>query len=99
MIRPVLRAGKEVVTDVAELPLERRQFMYVHPNPGRDQMTLNLVQPMSVSVWDMSGRLVDVLGTLAQGMHVWHAPHAGVFVVRGIDKQGGVHTQRWIAEP
>ena len=62
-------------------------------------MTLNLVQPMSVSVWDMSGRLVDVLGTLAQGTHVWHAPHAGVFVVRGIDKQGGVHTQRWIAEP
>ena len=99
MIRPVLRAGKEIVTDVAELPLERRQSMDVHPNPGRDQMTLNLVQPMSVSVWDMSGRLVDVLGTLAEGSHLWHAPHAGVFVVRGIDKHGAVHTLRWIAEP
>ena len=99
MIRPVLRAGKEVVADVAELLLERRQSLDVHPNPGRDHMTLNLVQPMSVSVWDMSGRLVDVLGTLAEGRHVWYAPHAGAFVVRGIDKQGGVHTQRWIAEP
>ena len=65
MIRPVLRAGKEPVTDVAELPLEHRELIHIHPNPGRDQMTLNLVQPMSVSVWDMSGRLVDVLGTLA----------------------------------
>ena len=99
MIRPVLRAGKEPVTDVAELPLEHRELIHIHPNPGRDQMTLNLVQPMSVSVWDMSGRLVDVLGTLAEGRHVWQAPHAGVFVVRGVDMHGGAHTQRWIAKP
>ena len=62
-------------------------------------MTLKLVQPMSISVFDMSGRLVDVLGTLPEGRHVWQAPHAGVFVVRGVDLNGGVHTQRWIAKP
>ena len=62
-------------------------------------MTFNLVQPMSVSVWDMSGRLVDLLGTLAEGRHVWHAPHDGMFVVRGVDENGGVHTQRWISKP
>ena len=94
MIRPVLRAGKEVVTDIAELPLERRPSIQVHPNPGRDQMTLHLAQAMSVSVWDLSGRMVDMLGTLGEGRHVWQAPQAGVFVVRGIDKHGGVHTQR-----
>ena len=99
MIRPVLRAGKEVVTDVTELALERTESIQVYPNPGRDEMTLNLVQPMSVSVLDMSGRLVDALGTLAAGRHVWQAPHAGVFVVRGVDGQGCVHTQRWIAKP
>ena len=99
MIRPVLRAGKEIVTDVVELPVERRPSIHVHPNPGRDQMTLNLVQPMSVSVWDMSGRMVDLLGTLVEGRHVWQAPHAGVFVVRGLDENGGVHTQRWISKP
>jgi hypothetical protein len=99
MIRPVLRAGKEVVTDVTELGLEGPRTIHVYPNPGRDEMTLNLVQTMSVSVLDMSGRLLEAMGQLAEGRHVWQAPHAGVFVVRAVDENGGVHTQRWIAKP
>ena len=99
MIRPVLRAGKELVTDVSELGLERPRAIHVYPNPGRHEMTLDLSKAMSVSVLDMSGRLLDVMGLLAEGRHVWQAPYAGVFVVRGVDENGGVHTQRWIAKP
>lgn len=98
MIRPVLRAGKEVVTVVAERP-EPAGIPIVYPNPGRSECHWDLEERTEVRVFDLTGRQVADLGWLAPGRHSWTTSVPGMFIVMGTTSEGQSWTQRWMARP
>ena len=98
MIRPVLRAGKELVTNVKEVPTAL-DVPVLFPNPGTTQCRMVLDVPTAVRVYDLSGRQVADLGTLYPGGHEWTTEQPGVYVIMGTTRLGQTWTQRWIARP
>lgn len=98
MIRPVLRAGKELVTNVAERPL-LAEAPVVFPNPGRTECRWVLEEATEIWVYDLTGREVADLGLLAPGAHTWTTESPGMYLLVGTTRQGQTWSQRWIARP
>ena len=98
MIRPVLRAGKEVAVNVGE-PSQIAQAPILFPNPGMSVCHWTLERITSVRIYDMNGRLVADLPRLAPGIHRWSTEISGIYLLLGTETDGGNWTQRWIAHP
>ena len=98
MIRPVLRAGKEVVTQVNDVS-RQGDAPILFPNPGGLECHWSLASVTSVLVMDMAGREVAQLSNLAPGHHTWTAPGPGVYLFVGETADGRTWAQRWISRP
>jgi len=98
MIRPVLRAGKELVTNVAERPW-LAEAPVVFPNPGRTECRWVLEEATEIWVYDLTGREVADLGLLAPGAHTWTTESPGMYLLVGTTRQGQTWSQRWMARP
>jgi hypothetical protein len=98
MIRPVLRAGKELVTNVSDLSVPA-QAPSLFPNPGAGVCHWVLAEPTHVRVVDVAGRTVADLGRLNVGRHSWSTDTSGIYLLVGTDEFGQTWTQRWIARP
>ena len=98
MIRPVLRAGKEPVTSVAEFATRTEAPAVIH-NPGRGECRWHLEDATEIRVYDLSGREVSDLGLLAPGLHTWTTSAPGMYFLVGTTSQGQTWTQRWISRP
>ena len=98
MIRPVLRAGKEPVVHVSELP-SRLEGPAVFPNPGTHTCHWNLERVTTVRMLDMTGRIVSEWLDMAPGLQSWSTETPGVYLLVGTEENGLTWTQRWIARP
>ena len=98
MIRPVLRAGKEPVVAVSELPT-RLEGPTVFPNPGTTTCRWTLDGVTTVRVLDMTGRTVAEWPKMAPGLQSWSTNEPGVYLLVGTEENGHTWTQRWIARP
>ena len=98
MIRPVLRAGKQVAVNVGE-PSQIAQAPILFPNPGMSVCHWTLERITSVRIYDMNGRLVADLPRLAPGIHSWSTEISGIYLLLGTETDGETWTQRWIARP
>ena len=98
MIRPVMRAGKEVVTGIDEV-LSTGAGPLLYPNPGTTTCIWELSETTTVTVFDMTGRRVAELVDLAPGRHEWMTTKPGVYLLVGQAKSGDAWNQRWIARP
>jgi hypothetical protein len=98
MIRPVLRAGKEPVVQVSELP-SRLEGPAVFPNPGTHTCHWNLERVTTVRMLDMRGRTVAEWPDMAPGLQSWSTETPGVYLLVGTEENGQTWTQRWIARP
>jgi hypothetical protein len=98
MIRPVLRAGKEVVTHVNDVS-RQGDAPILFPNPGGLECHWSVATVTTVLVMDMAGREVAQLSNLAPGRHTWTAPGPGVYLFVGETADGRTWAQRWISRP
>ena len=98
MIRPVMRAGKEVVTGIDEV-LSTGAGPLFYPNPGTTTFIWELTETTTVTVFDMTGRRVAELVDLAPGRHHWMTTKPGAYLLVGQTKSGDAWNQRWIARP
>lgn len=98
MIRPVLRAGKEPVVQVSEMP-SRLEGPTVFPNPGTHTCHWNLERVTTVQMLDMMGRTVAEWLDMAPGYQSWSTETPGVYLLVGTEENGQTWTQRWIARP
>ncbi|MBL7942376.1 MAG: T9SS type A sorting domain-containing protein, partial [Flavobacteriales bacterium] len=95
MIRPVFKSGKtNVWNDVAEYD---QQSLLVYPNPAADLLTINLpASGMSITVTDMSGRLVEQISNadLVQQLDLSaYAP--GMYIAKAWSVNGQLLTARF----
>jgi len=100
MIRPVLRAGKELVTsveDVASTPPTSGPVVF--PNPGTTTCHWTLEHVTSVRILDMTGRVVADFPSMGPGLQSWTTEVPGMYLLVGTTEGGQTWTQRWIARP
>ena len=97
MIRPVLRAGKDPVTQVGDWA-SVREAPLLHPNPGAGLCQWTLEVPTDIQVFDMSGREVAFWPQLAPGLHAWETDQTGMFLLVGTEPSGQRWTQRWVSQ-
>ena len=98
MIRPVLRAGKNVATSTREV-MREVVLPRLFPNPGSGTCSWELLHPATVSIFDLSGRRVAHFPSLQPGRHQWTTSTPGVYMFKGQSTTGERWTQRWIARP
>jgi hypothetical protein len=97
MIRPVLRAGKELVTSTFEHRATRAPEVF--PNPGRHTCHLRLESFTDIRVMDIRGHVVADLPRCQPGLFSWQTDVPGMYLLVGRDAQGRTWTTRWIANP
>ena len=93
MIRPVLRAGKEEVTQVNDVSrLGEEPILF--PNPGGLECHFSVATETSVRVMDMAGRVVLAHSVNAEGANACQLNiarcNAGMYILV-VNK----HDQRW----
>ena len=98
MIRPVLRAGKEEVTQVNDVS-RLGEAPILFPNPGGLECHWSVATETSVRVMDMAGREVAQLSNLTPGRHTWTAPEPGMYLFVGETADGLTWAQPWISRP
>ena len=98
MIRPVLRAGKEEVTQVNDVS-RLGEAPILFPNPGGLECHWSVATETSVRVMDMAGREVAQLSNLTPGRHTWTAPEPGMYLFVGETADGLRWAQPWISRP
>ena len=97
MIRPVLRAGKDPVTQVGEWG-SVREAPLLHPKPGACLCQWTLEVPTDLQVFDMAGREVAFWPQLAPGLHAWETDQTGMFLLVGTEPSGQRWIQRWVSQ-
>ena len=100
MIRPVLRAGKELVTSVEDVASTApTSGPVVFPNPGTTTCHWTLEHVTSVRILDMTGRVVADFPSMGPGLQSWTTEVPGMYLLVGTTEGGQTWTQRWIARP
>ena len=97
MIRPVFRAGKDVVTGLNAPYVTEGPLLF--PNPSQGVCQWQLDEETSIRVLDMTGKVVASWDNLQPGRHAWDGATAGTYVFVGRNSRDETWVQRWVMQP